>query len=737
MPNHHTVTNVYDADERLTQTQNGRGDLVTYTYDGANPVTGAPQKGLLTLKTDGNGHTTYYSYTARNEPAATYYPDGTSESVTYDQNGNTVTRTKADGKVIRYAYDKDNRLTDITYPTLHATHFGYDADGRKIDMSDGTGTTTWLYTYDGLHENQQTTPQGTVYYTYDGDGRPSQRSINTPSTGQSAPWTHTYDAGGRLTKLGSPSDGATTFSYDNAGRLTSKTLGNGNYELYAYDACDEVTGISYCNPGGNYQNALAYSYDPAGNVVVCNQGWYQTTYGYDGADQLVSETNTGDNYTPSLAYTYDHNGNRLTQTSNGSQVQSFTYDAHDKLTSGTAGNETDTYDANGSETRVSIYGGVYQLTWDDEDRLVGENAAERPRWTRLFYNGPGPAGGQKPTAPARMLMFCDGASPGSPVLSDGHALYTPGLSESRGGVSRYNSYDRLGNLWFVDNAAASQSYYQDTTGFGTVTAQAGSGSPFGYGGANGCQTDADTGVVLMGHRYYDTRIGRFISQDPAGDGDNWYAYAGNSPTNAVDPMGLAPMDGPGSSPMGSPGYSDGAMSGSAGAMDEFGMNWQRHLYLEYEYQTPGVTWLIYGAYWTPSVDLGGGSPGAGMIAGQDSLSSSPEAVQLTKSLAKADDGTAGTLSKTINPVKDAAREALKKLHATEEQFASANRAISRATTSSKIAVRKEMQNIIVEVSRAGRYGYQVMENVIDEFGGKQVTQKAYTPAGVLDHDDPK
>ncbi len=47
----------------------------------------------------------------------------------------------------------------------------------------------------------------------------------------------------------------------------------------------------------------------------------------------------------------------------------------------------------------------------------------------------------------------------------------------------------------------------------------------------------DSGLKLLGRRYYDSRTGRFISQDPAGDGDNWYAYCGNDPMNAADPEG--------------------------------------------------------------------------------------------------------------------------------------------------------------------------------------------------------
>ena len=117
-------------------------------------------------------------------------------------------------------------------------------------------------------------------------------------------------------------------------------------------------------------------------------------------------------------------------------------------------------------------------------------------------------------------------------------------------------FDRRGNLWTLDGAGKSQLGYADYSGFGGTIASGGSGTVFGYGGANGCQTEADTGLVLMGHRYYDSRIGRFLTQDPAGDGNNWYAYARNNPVNKTDPSGLMPlMSFPeGSSPQSSPGY---------------------------------------------------------------------------------------------------------------------------------------------------------------------------------------
>jgi RHS repeat-associated protein len=48
----------------------------------------------------------------------------------------------------------------------------------------------------------------------------------------------------------------------------------------------------------------------------------------------------------------------------------------------------------------------------------------------------------------------------------------------------------------------------------------------------------ETGLVYFGARWYDPEIGRFISVDPAEDGENWYGYCGGDPVNWVDPDGL-------------------------------------------------------------------------------------------------------------------------------------------------------------------------------------------------------
>ena len=56
-----------------------------------------------------------------------------------------------------------------------------------------------------------------------------------------------------------------------------------------------------------------------------------------------------------------------------------------------------------------------------------------------------------------------------------------------------------------------------------------------YGGAWGYITDTPgAGLIQLGARFYWPAIGRFLQQDPEGDGDNWYAYAEGNPVTEID-----------------------------------------------------------------------------------------------------------------------------------------------------------------------------------------------------------
>jgi RHS repeat-associated protein len=58
---------------------------------------------------------------------------------------------------------------------------------------------------------------------------------------------------------------------------------------------------------------------------------------------------------------------------------------------------------------------------------------------------------------------------------------------------------------------------------------------------NGKATEGG-GEYYSNARWYDPTLGRFITEDPAKDGLNWYAYCFNNPLRYIDPTGLIPIE---------------------------------------------------------------------------------------------------------------------------------------------------------------------------------------------------
>jgi len=127
----------------------------------------------------------------------------------------------------------------------------------------------------------------------------------------------------------------------------------------------------------------------------------------------------------------------------------------------------------------------------------------------------------------------------APVLNDGSAEYTPGISENRSGTSKFYHSDYLGSVSRETDSSGSTTSTKTYDAFGNPESSTGSSSsPFGFAGSWGYQSDSDSGLMPLGHRYYDSSTGRFLARDPVQDGRNWYGYAGNDPTAFVDPLGL-------------------------------------------------------------------------------------------------------------------------------------------------------------------------------------------------------
>ncbi len=252
-----------------------------------------------------------------------------------------------------------------------------------------------------------------------------------------------------------------------------------------------------------------------------------TNYGYDLAGQLTSEIRSGYN----VAYTYDANGNRLSKTVNG-VAESYTYDLGDKML--TAGAKSYTYDAAGRTVGINAPGGTTTLAYDYESRVT---AISGPGINETHtYNGLDTRVGTVQGGVSRTFVR-DGSYVTDPVLRDGQATYTPGVSERRGGVSTW-SHSGLKNADAQTTSVGAIAATRVYDAFGAELSATGTWKgPFGYAGGFGYQEDS-SGLKLLGHRYYDPTTGRFLSRDPIGSGKNWYVYTRNNPTSLTDAGGL-------------------------------------------------------------------------------------------------------------------------------------------------------------------------------------------------------
>ena len=329
------------------------------------------------------------------------------------------------------------------------------------------------------------------------------------------------------------------YTYDAASNRKSLTAPDGSITTYGYDSLNRLNGLS-----NSWAGSFGFGYDALSRrTSLTRPNGVNTSYSYDSVSHLLSVLHqAGTNILDGASYTYDPAGNRTSKTNylNG-VTENYTYDPLYQLASSSLGSYT--YDANGN-TLSDAQGRSF--TWDFENRLT--QVVNPGVGTTTFRYDPFGRRIQKsgPLGTTNYLYDGDDDNVIEEVDASGNVLarYTSGqetdelLSELRSGTTSYYEQDGLSSVSSLSNAAGAIANTYTFDSFGNVTASSGTlTNPFQYTGRD---NDSETGLYYYRARYFDPRVGRFVSEDPLGVRDhlNMYAYVSNNPINFDDPLGL-------------------------------------------------------------------------------------------------------------------------------------------------------------------------------------------------------
>ncbi len=426
------VLMTYDKGGRMLTRREPRGNLTTLTYDKrdrrhtlTNPLNltwetqysdlPAGQTRESRIFPGSNGNTTPYTvqrdFDRAGRVESVQYGDATTTpnvalSYTLAGQRSLMDETGASGtmRTTEYTYDKAHRLTQVRF----------DVDGSS------TYDEIVEYTYDagGLRTQLKVVSDGsrTINYTYDAKGQPSAMSYvagkqSGVSLLSSAEMTFTktgwlkrldrnpatnvlssryaYDAAGRLLQIKHIFDDATVLAQFD---YTVNALGNRTQALerwlpnatdpmvvrtiqYAYDSASRLTGATYypnLTGSGSPLHTYGYSYDWSGNRLTETLDSATRSFGYNAANQLVSEG--------AATLTYDLNGNLLNDGTNA-----YVWDRANRLRS--MGGVSYAYDGDGDRHSRTVSSVLTRYTLDKQSPLRVVHSETTSGATKRFLHG--------------------------------------------------------------------------------------------------------------------------------------------------------------------------------------------------------------------------------------------------------------------------------------------------------------------------------------------------------------
>jgi RHS repeat-associated protein len=500
----------YDNLGRIKDVIDANGKFTSYTRD---------VMGRVKSVTDANNGVTEYLYDPKGNLITVMDPMERSIQYEYDDRDRIIEMTDQLGRVETYTYYHDEEITPTTGDNLKS-------------ITDRKGQITTFAEYDPINRIKHITYYDGSYtdYTYDAVGRVDY--VNDSISGYID---YTYNDFGCTSCSGRGMDriaqestplGTINYSYDENGRRESMTVAGQptvNYEYYDNGLPKEIRQVingverkfdfEY-DPGGR-RNALKYFLGAASTPTM------NTTYGYDTTNNLLNIQHLqSTNVIENLLYEYDANGNRTKFTRNATQTsrsdsaspscatRTYTFDVRNRLV-GISGfhnqcaplSASFSYDALGRRIEKTVNGVNTQYVYDRMDIIQEIQGGTTTNYIR-----------------------------------------TPNIDEplariKADGTIRHYKTDALGSVIALtdDNGVVKTTYTYDPFGNTTISDEA-SDNPFQYTG----RENDNTGLYYYRARYYSPELQRFISEDPVrfeGGSINLYSYVGNNPIYSIDPSG--------------------------------------------------------------------------------------------------------------------------------------------------------------------------------------------------------
>ncbi|MDG6310869.1 RHS repeat-associated core domain-containing protein, partial [Glaesserella parasuis] len=567
----------YDFAGRLTTYTDSKGNSTYYRYS---------LDDLPIERTNALNHRFQYEYdkarrliTLTNENQAGYHFE-------YDDMNRLTAEVGFDKGKTTYHYNEQGELTTQAYwgnnsspKALREIHFKRDGLGRIVQESiaqqDGLSAQT-DYQYDGLGRiTQLSDGENTQGFDYDKVGRLVQQRqyrLNANGMVESQALHHHYDKNGNRTKLTLPNKDEIHALYYGSGHLSAikyndsliTEISRGKLHQELTRTQGKLTTQFKRDPLGRLAQQLAalegshtplvqraYEYDLVGNLIQTQDKRFGTTnYRYDKLGQIQLAGQELFQFDPAhniiereseriqnnqviayqgITYRYDEFGNLSQRTFPNGEVQSYRYNAKDKLVEVAIQKPNQAietwqyqYDVLGrriskvrSENGEILANTQKQFIWNGS-HLVQEIDHKTNRTYRYIYSHP------NSYEPLAQLVFVKNSkNPTACYYYHNDQIGIPReLTDEDGKLCWYANYSGWGKIKEEYDLTEDKSIHQ----------------PFRL---QNQYCDSETGLHYNFFRYYEPNIGRFTQLDPIGllGGENLYRFADNV-QGWIDPFGL-------------------------------------------------------------------------------------------------------------------------------------------------------------------------------------------------------